>query len=112
MPQSGDVWFVNFPLEENNGQFISRPVVVIYVDKDSSEVLSVKVTKTEPRQTNSFDTPITFWQQAKLHYKSTARVSKTIFIPISQFKFKIGTLHSTDFNNIQQLYAKYLSHFT
>jgi len=40
----GEVWFVNFPLEEDSATFLSRPVVVL--DVDTLEVLSVKVTKT------------------------------------------------------------------
>lgn len=41
----GDVWLVNFPLEEDPTQFLPRPVVVINVE--TLEVLSVKVTKTD-----------------------------------------------------------------
>lgn len=29
---AGEVWFVNFPLEEDPNQFLSRPVVVLNVE--------------------------------------------------------------------------------
>jgi hypothetical protein len=104
---AGEVWFVNFPLEENPNQFLRRPVVVLNVE--TLEVLSVKVTKTEPRAEDQFDTPIVYWQQANLRFKSTARVSKTTSIPRSVFRYKIGTLHPDDFKLIQEVFMKFVS---
>jgi hypothetical protein len=37
---AGEVWFVNFPLEEDSNKFLRRPVVVLNVE--TLEVLSVK----------------------------------------------------------------------
>lgn len=102
----GDVWLVNFPLEEDPTQFLPRPVVVLNVE--TLEVLSVKVTKTDPRDYDDYDTPIVYWQEANLRFKSTARVSKTIYIKKSQFKHKIGTLHQDDLFLVQNLFIAFI----
>lgn len=39
--KEGDVWLVNFPLEENPTEFLSRPAIVINVEV--LEILSVKM---------------------------------------------------------------------
>ena len=43
MYNKGEVWFVEFPLEEDNSQTINRPVIVL--DENILGVLSVKITK-------------------------------------------------------------------
>ncbi|WP_366924717.1 type II toxin-antitoxin system PemK/MazF family toxin [Metallumcola ferriviriculae] len=103
----GEVWFAKFPLEEDTTQFLPRPVVVL--DVETLEVLSVKVTKADPRDNDDYDTPIVFWQQAHLRYKSTARVSKTMLLDKTQFDFKIGSLHPDDFVEIQNKFMKFIS---
>ena len=103
----GDVWFVNFPLEDDSSKFLDRPVVVLDVEK--LEVLSVKVTTSEPRDIDEYDTPIVYWQEAKLKFKSTARVAKTIYVPKYMFRRRIGTLHSDDLQQIQELFMRYIS---
>ena len=104
---SGDVWFVHFPLEADPSQFLPRPVIVL--DEENLQVLAVKVTKTEPRDNDIYDTPIVYWQHANLRFKSTARVSKTLYIPKSLFKFKIGELHPDDFSTILMVFEKFLA---
>ena len=39
----GEVWFVEFPLEENPNRILNRPVVVL--DENLLGVLSVKITR-------------------------------------------------------------------
>ena len=58
----GEVWFVEFPLEEDNSQTINRPVVVL--DENTLGVLSVKITKHLPRKEDPYDTPIIYWEEA------------------------------------------------
>jgi hypothetical protein len=105
--KTGEVWFVNFPLEEDASQFLPRPVVVL--DVETLEVLSVKVTKTDPRVNDEYDMPIVYWEYAKLRFKSTARVAKTQHIPKDQFNFKLGSLHPDDFAEVQRLFRKFIS---
>lgn len=52
----GEVWFVEFPLEEDNLQTINRSVVVL--DENILGVLSVKITKHLPRKDDPYDIPI------------------------------------------------------
>ena len=54
----GEVWFVEFPLEEDNTQIINRPVIVL--DENTLGVLSVKITKHLPRTKDPYDTPILY----------------------------------------------------
>lgn len=103
----GEVWFVSFPLEEDTTKIIKRPVVVL--DVDTLKVLSVKVTKTEPRKDDDYDTPIVYWQHAKLRFKSTARVSKTMSLDKNQFVHKIGDLHHEDLGEIQNQFMRFIN---
>ena len=103
----GDVWFAKFPLEEDNSQYIFRPVIIL--NSDRLEVLVIKVTKTAPRTNDKYDIPIMYWQYANLRFKSTARVSKAILLNSSQLEFKIGTLHTSDFANIEEAFIQFIS---
>lgn len=106
MYNKGEVWFVEFPLEEDNSQTINRPVVVL--DENTLGVLSVKITKHSPRKEDPYDTPIIYWQEANLRLASTARVSKVFLLSQDSFIFKIGDLHRDDSDRIEKMYQKYL----
>ena len=106
MYNKGDVWFVEFPLEENLSQTINRPVIVL--DENTLGVLSVKITKHMPRVEDPYDIPILYWQEANLRLASTARVSKVLLLPQDSFIFKIGDLHPDDLQCIEGMYQKYL----
>lgn len=105
--QKGEVWFVEFPLEEDNSKTLNRPVVVI--DDNTFGVLSVKITKHKVRQNDPYDVPIIYWEDANLRLASTARISKVILLPKDSFIFKIGSLHREDLLRIESMYEKYLS---
>ena len=106
MYNKGEVWFVEFPLEEDNSRIINRPVVVL--DENTLGVLSVKITKHLPRKEDPYDIPILYWQEANLRLASTARVSKVYLLPQDNFIFKIGNLHEDDLKQIEEMYQKYL----
>ena len=106
MYNRGEVWFVEFPLEEDNSQTINRPVIVL--DENTLGVLSVKITKHSPRKEDSYDTPIIYWQEANLRLASTARVSKVFLLSQDSFIFKIGDLHQDDLDRVEEMYQKYL----
>lgn len=106
MYKKGDVWFVEFPLEEDNKQTINRPVIVL--DEDTLGVLSVKITKHIPREKDPYDVPILFWQQANLRLASTARVSKVYLLTSDSFIFKIGELHKEDMKRVEEMYQRYI----
>lgn len=103
----GEVWFVEFPLEEDSTRILNRPVVVL--DENLLGVLSVKITKHKVRKEDTYDTPIIYWEEAGLRLASTARVSKVTLLTKDSFIFKIGDLHQDDLNRIEEMYKKFLS---
>lgn len=103
----GEVWFVEFPIEEDNSRIINRPVVVL--DENLLGVLSVKITKHAPRQEDPYDTPILYWREANLRLASTARISKVMLLPQDSFIFKIGDLHQDDLLRIEEMYRAFLN---
>ena len=48
----GEVWFVEFPLEEDESKSINRPVIVL--DENILGVLSVKITKHKARKEDPY----------------------------------------------------------
>ena len=102
----GEVWFVEFPLEEEPTRIINRPVVVL--DENILGVLSVKITKHKVRKEDPYDVPIIYWQEAHLRLASTARVSKVTLLSKDSFIFKIGDLHKDDLDVIENMYMKFL----
>lgn len=74
---------------------------------DLPEILSTKVTKHDPRITDQYDTPIKYWQEANLHYPSTARVSKTIPLNFLDFIHFIGVVNANDLLKIQEMYMEF-----
>ena len=102
----GEVWFVEFPLEEDESKSIKRPVIVL--DENILGVLSVKITKHKARKEDPYDIPIIYWEEASLRLASTARVSKVTLLTKDSFIFKIGNLHPDDLSRIEDMYRKFL----
>lgn len=103
----GDVWFVNFPLEEDESTCLQRPVVVAKVESAEIEVLSIKLTKSKPRGSDRFDFPIKNWANANLYFQTTARVSKVMLLNKRSFIFKIGSLDPEDFTDLLKLLMEF-----
>ena len=72
--ERGDVWFAAFPLEEDPDNTINRPVVVL--DEDKLMVLCTKITKRLPRSNDDYDTPIIYWEEAKLRLNQLLEYQK------------------------------------
>ena len=104
---NGEIWFAKFAFEEDVNQIIYRPVIVLNVE--TFQVLVLKVTKVNPLKNDFFDLPILYWKEAKLSVRSTAKISKTLYIPRIEFDFKIGDLLEYDFKAIQELFIKFVS---
>lgn len=102
----GEVWFVEFPLEEDPSRILNRPVIVL--DENLLGVLSVKITKHKVRKEDPYDTPIIYWQEASLRLASTARVSKVTLLAKDSFIFKIGDLHPDDLDTVEKMYKQFL----
>lgn len=103
----GEVWFARFPYEEQPDAYTERPVVVLD-DNNTIGILSVKITSKKARECDPYDTPIIYWDKAGLRVASTARVSKTMILEESRFKFKIGDLQEEDLDSIKESYMKFL----
>jgi len=102
----GDIWLVNFPLEEDPTKSLPRPVIVLNVELPY--ILSTKITKHNPRDADPYDIPVLHWKDANLNYPSTARISKTLPLKLSNFIYFIGTANTNDLMSIQEKYTHYL----
>ena len=107
-PKAGEVWLINFPFEEDLTQIKKRPGVVLDVDHEILKVLTIKVTKHKPKDYDKYDTEIFYWKEAKLKFKSTARISKTMLLDKDKFIHKIGDLHPDDLTDIQNKFIKFM----
>lgn len=103
-----DIWLTEFPLEEDNSQSISRPVIVLSVKP--MWIMSVKVTKHNPRENDPYDIEIKKWKESGLNYPSTARVAKSNKLHISNFKKYLGQLHSDDRINVINAFIDFTQH--
>lgn len=101
-----DIWLTDFPYEEDHNQFSSRPVIVLSVEP--LWLLSVKVTKHDSRDSDPFDVKIKKWKESGLEYPSTARVSKTVGLSVSNFSKKLGVLHSDERLKIVQMFYDFM----
>ena len=101
-----EVWFAEFPFREDARITKMRPVIVLAVDADECEVLSMKITSTEPR--GEFEIEVFDWAEIPLDHKSTAVASDVRSIRKSDFRRKIGKLSDDDWDNVTDLYYRYL----
>lgn len=101
-----EVWFANFPFSEDPTRFKRRPVIVLDVDNENCIVLSMKVTSRSPR--SEFEIEIFDWATIPLDHISTADASSVKQIPKSNFDKKVGRLSNDDWDNVTDLYFRYL----
>ena len=101
-----EVWFAEFPFSENSLKSKERPVIVLDVDDENCRVLSMKVTSSAPF--GEFEITLYDWAKIPLHHESTANAADVKLIPKSQFRRKIGRLSDDDWENVTDLYVKYL----
>jgi mRNA-degrading endonuclease toxin of MazEF toxin-antitoxin module len=114
--QPQEVWLAEFPYEDDPSIKKLRPVIVLSQTDEGVTVaglkedsfLSVKVTSHNPRTKDSFDTIIVKWKEANLDKESVARISKTMNLPASQFKRKLGDADENDFENILTKYLEFI----
>ena len=104
LPQ--EVWFAEFPFEEDEQQTKRRPVIVLDVNGEKCTVLSMKVTSREPR--SEFEIELFDWAEIPLDHISTADASNVKLIPKSNFYRKAGRLSDDDWDNVTDLYYRYL----
>lgn len=105
--QQWDIWLTDFPYEEDNLQYLSRPVIVLSVEP--LWLLSVKVTKTNPREYDPYDIAIDKWKESGLEHPSTARVSKTAGLSVTNFKKQLGRLHPDERSKIINAFYDFMA---
>ena len=104
-----EVWSAWVRYEDCPDEGKCRPVLVIDVDDDKAIVMSVPFTSTEPR--DEYDIEVFDWAEIPLDHISTARISKTITIPVSDFLKKLGKVSDDDWDNITNLLMQYMNHY-
>lgn len=102
-----EVWFAEFPYEENPLITKRRPVIIL--DAQTLECLSIKVTSQDIRHGDEYDTPITYWREAGLKKPSVARVSKTMKLSNDKFRNKVGTLRNDDIDIIMHKFMDFIN---
>lgn len=101
-----EVWFAEFPFREDETKFKERPVIVLEVDDEQCKVLSMKVTSTPPR--SEFEIDLFDWEKIPLHHQSTADASSVRFVLKRRFRRKIGRLSDDDWDNVTDLYMRFI----
>lgn len=104
-----EVWSAWVRYEDRPDEGKYRTVLVIDVDGDKAVVMSVPFTSTEPR--DEYDIEVFDWTEIPLDHISTARISKTIVIPVSDFLKKLGKVSDDDWDNITNLLMQYMGHY-
>jgi len=100
-----EVWSAWVDYEDDPSQGKYRPVIVISVENEIARVLSVPLTSAKPR--DEYDIEVFDWEYIPLEHISTARISKVLLIPISDFRKKIGKLTDDDWDNVIRLLSQY-----
>ena len=110
IPKPQEIWYANYPYEDNLSVQEDRPVLVLSSDKDNVLFMSMKITKNLDRYSkkisgdnrNNYDIPLWNWREEGLKYPSVARVDKIMTIPKEQFRRKIGDISRSDWRNIER----------
>ncbi|MCT6511971.1 type II toxin-antitoxin system PemK/MazF family toxin [Bacillus subtilis] len=107
-PRPGEVWYATLPKEENpNDLMPNRPCIIVTQEND--EYLVIKVTTTNPRPNDPYDTPIEYWGHCGLKRPSTARASKLIMLPEDQIDNYKGRLAPSDEQKISERIEAFLN---
>lgn len=110
IPKPQEIWYANYPYEENSSVQGDRPVLVLSSDKDNVLFMSMKITKNLDRYSkkisgdnrNNYDIPLWNWREEGLKYPSVARVDKIMTVLSEQFIRKIGDISRSDWRNIER----------
>ena len=107
--EAKEVWSAWVGYEDKPGRGKYRPVLVIDVNEEKAVVMSVPFTSTFAR--DEYDIEVFDWAEIPLEHISTARISKTIVIPVSDFLKKLGKVSDDDWDNITDLLMQYMEHY-
>lgn len=105
----GDVWFVDYPYEEDSKQSKRRPVVIVETQDGFSLAIGIKVTTHAPRLWDPFDIEIKEYLLAGFKKPSTARTAHNREFITSKFLRQLGVLHRKDLLNVLRAYYQWRS---
>jgi len=94
----GEIWYAKFSIEEDSSKFIERPIII--ADVRLPNLVVIKITKHDPRESDPYDVPIIRYKEAGLIHPSTAKISKAVIIDVGQVDNRKGALQSLDYDNI------------
>ena len=89
-----DVYWADFPYEEDPAQLKRRPVVVAY--DNTVYTIGMRVTSQPPRAYDPYDYPLKYWQEAGLSEASVVRVRKLAQLKPDAIHDRIGRLADAD----------------
>ena len=92
-PNNFELWFADFPHEEDTDNTDDRPVVLVRI-LDEHHVFALMITKHGVRDES--DMAIENWHSAGLDCPSTIRTRRAYKLAIEKLRRKIGTLTETD----------------
>jgi mRNA-degrading endonuclease toxin of MazEF toxin-antitoxin module len=92
-PKDFEVWFADFPHEENTEDTDDRPVVLVRI-LDDNHVFALMITKHGIRDDN--DMAIENWKETGLDCPSTIRLHRAYKLATTRLRRKIGNLTQTD----------------
>lgn len=104
-PKPHEVWWGNFPYDDDSSKSKNRPIIILSFDSRSQIVLCVKVTSHPPR--NKYDIPLSDWYNIPLNHESCARIEHSLALPIASLSNKIGQLTDRDIKCIDTAYINY-----
>jgi len=92
-PNTFELWFADFPHEENTDKSDDRPVVLVRI-LDESHVFALMITTHGIRDES--DMAIEKWEEAGLACPSAIRTMRAFKLGIEKLRRKIGNLHEID----------------
>ena len=92
-PQNYELWFADFPHEEDSIVADDRPVVLVRI-LDDDHVFALMITKHGVR--DEYDMALEHWKDAGLDCPSTIRTRRGYKLAVEKLRRKIGMLTETD----------------
>jgi len=100
----GDVWYLKFPYDENDGRFKDRPGVV--VDELPNDIYVVVKCTSKPKKRTPFDYTLKDPEIANLAKSGNIRCDNDLKIKIRDFRRKKGVISDIDMPEITRLYKE------
>jgi RimJ/RimL family protein N-acetyltransferase/mRNA-degrading endonuclease toxin of MazEF toxin-antitoxin module len=103
----GDVWFVNFPFDEDDGRFKDSTAIVLGTnEKNGIKYYIVMRCTSNPKERTKYDYELKNPEQANLYSYGKIRCNKVSLITERHFRRKKGTISKSDMVEINKLYKE------